>query len=161
MLADLAGNTVTLDPNEVCCPQDSQRIVERFERPEQIAYHRQAPKIGFAIIEYTLCDRQKIAFPGRLEFRQEFVGEIIGIAHPEVESLQARLGVQDAHNIASPAACLICFAGRLNAGEQANGCLSFAGNSYFCHLKSTLLSIFVNLPRRPPLFLCTRSLGKD
>lgn len=56
--------------------------------------------------------------------------------------------MQDANNIVSPAASINCVARRLNAGEQAYGCLSFAGNSYFCHFKRTLLSIFANLPRR-------------
>jgi hypothetical protein len=56
--------------------------------------------------------------------------------------------VKHANNIVSPPVNINFVARRMNAGEQAYGCLSFAGYGYSCHFKRTLLLIFANLPRQ-------------
>ncbi len=102
MLPNLARHPFSLHPDQVGCPQDGQWIVQRLKRSEVVADHGQPAQIWLARVEYLLDQLDQGLVFGLLKLIEQFVRQVVWIAHPKIEGLEPRLASQDRYNVRAP-----------------------------------------------------------
>lgn len=124
MLLDLTWLAGSFDPDQICGPQDRQRIVKGFVGTEVISDHWNVPQVWFPIVEDTPRRHENVPRPSCLVCVQQLVREVIWVTHPKVECLKASLTFKNCDYLCTPLAGVRRTPRRDDARENSHGTLT-------------------------------------